>query len=111
TPDFHPMTELAWILAADEKHRDALRAFGLAKQACEITGYNEPQCLSTLGMALAENGRFEEAAKVVEKAAVLSKRIKDSEFRERILDQLKLFRNGERYHGKPIPTQLFKAHS
>jgi len=65
---------LAWVLATieDENLRDPAEAIRLAERACELTGYNEPGMLDTLGVAYAAAGRFDEAVEIAEKAKELA---------------------------------------
>jgi Tfp pilus assembly protein PilF len=65
---------LAWVLATveDEKLRNPTRAIELAEGACELTGYERPEMLDTLGVAYAAAGRFDEAVKIAEKAGELA---------------------------------------
>ncbi len=60
------MNNLAWLLATCPQDwvRDGATALRLATQACEISHWQKPNCLGTLGAALAETGRFPEAVKM-----------------------------------------------
>ena len=61
---------LAWIRAthALPKLRDGEQALRLAIRACELTRSRDPQVMDVLGAALAECGRFEEAAFTAQRA-------------------------------------------
>jgi len=61
---------LGWILATSKERefRDGAEAVRLAKRACELTNYRNPETLNTLAAAYAEVGRFTEAVKVAQKA-------------------------------------------
>ena len=65
---------LAWVLATveDEKLRNPGEAVRLAEGACELTDYNQPEMLDTLGVAYAAAGRFDEAVEIAEKARELA---------------------------------------
>ena len=56
----------------DEKLRNPVRAVELAERACELTDYNQPAMLDTLGVAYAAAGRFAEAVEIAEKAKELA---------------------------------------
>jgi spermidine synthase len=65
-----PMNSLAWILAThnNPKVRDPQEAVNLARQACELTDYQNPGFLDTLAAAYAAAGRFSDAVSTAEKA-------------------------------------------
>ena len=65
------LTTRAWVAATcpDAKFRDGPKALELAKRACEITKWNEPNCLDTLAAAYAENAEFTEAVRWLKKAS------------------------------------------
>lgn len=76
TPDFAAaLNELAWILATDPRpeFRNGPQAVGLAGQACDLTGQQNPAMLLTLAAAYAEAGRFSEAIATVEKGQNIAK--------------------------------------
>jgi len=60
---YEALNDLAWLLATttEDSVRSPQRALELAKQACEITGYEQWNTLDTLAAAQAENGQFAEA--------------------------------------------------
>jgi protein O-mannosyl-transferase len=64
------LNALAWILATypDRDVRNGEEAVSLAERACQLTAYQEPRFVGTLGAAYAEAGRFEEAVTAAEKA-------------------------------------------
>jgi len=73
--DFVPaLNGLAWLRAThpEASVRDGAEAAALALRACELTGRGSFVCLDTLAAALAESGRFDEAAGVAERAAALA---------------------------------------
>jgi tetratricopeptide (TPR) repeat protein len=72
---FTAANNLAWILATnkDEKIRDGKRAVEVAKSVCEATQYKDYRFFSTLGAAYAENGEFENAVAITEKAIDMAK--------------------------------------
>jgi tetratricopeptide (TPR) repeat protein len=67
------LNQLARVLATDEDAgvRNGPEAVRLATRAVEVTDGRQPQALDTLGMALAEAGRFPEAAAAARQAADL----------------------------------------
>lgn len=69
------LNNLSWVLATspDDKVRDGKRSIELATKACELTDYNMPHILSTLGAGYAETGDFETAIKWSNKAVKLGR--------------------------------------
>jgi tetratricopeptide (TPR) repeat protein len=65
---------LAWFLATCplQKFRDGRRAVELARVACDITQWKQPNCLDTLAAAYAESGDFDEAVQWQTQAVDLS---------------------------------------
>ena len=65
------LNNLAWLLATspDDALRDGKRAVELAKQACDVTDWEEAHIISTLAAAHAEAGDFE-AARTYSRQAV-----------------------------------------
>ena len=80
-----PVITLARVLAShpDPGHRDAAGASALAERACELTGRNAP-AVDALAMALAEAGRFAEAAAAADEALALARKNKDDALADRI---------------------------
>jgi protein O-mannosyl-transferase len=68
------LNNLAWLLATqpDAKFRNGSEAVLLAAHAVELTKTNNPGALDTLGAALAEAGRFNDAVNAARKAAELA---------------------------------------
>ena len=66
---------LGWIKATskDEEFYNPGEALKFARQACELSEYQNPGMLDTLAAALAANGQFEEAAETIGKALQLAK--------------------------------------
>jgi tetratricopeptide (TPR) repeat protein len=63
--DADAYSNLAWLLATcpDAKTRDGEKAVDYATRACELTSWKSSYILATLGVAYAEDGRFEAAIK------------------------------------------------
>ena len=72
--DFQLVIFTARVLASDENPqvRDAAGAMALAEQAGKLAGNAQPLVLDTLAMALAEAGRFGEAARAEQQAVTLA---------------------------------------
>ena len=67
------LNNLAYLLAVcpDNNIRDGGEAIKLSERACKLTGFKEAPLINTLAAALAEQGRFSEAATVSEMASRL----------------------------------------
>jgi tetratricopeptide (TPR) repeat protein len=76
------INDLAWLLAThlDDKIRNGEQAVELARQACELTRYEQPVPLTTLAAAYAETGHFGEAVGAAERALALAKASAHSEY-------------------------------
>lgn len=83
---------LAWMLAtsSDRKVRDGKRALSLATRACELTDWNDYDCLDTIAAAYAQNGDFENAIKYGTQAFELA----PASGREFIGKRLELYKAG-----------------
>jgi Tfp pilus assembly protein PilF len=68
------INNLAWVLAtsSDDRLRNGSRAFELAQQANSLSGGSDPVIMHTLAAALAELGRYEEAAITARRALRLT---------------------------------------
>lgn len=66
--------DLAWVLSTspDETRRNGAEALSLAEKAVALTARRNPNMLSTLAAALAENGRFDEALAALDEALTLA---------------------------------------
>lgn len=90
---------LSWILATSskDKFRDGAEAVQLAKRACELTSYRNPEMLNTLAAAYAEVGDFTEAVKVAQKAIDLYLLTGGQKRAKYIVRLQKLYKAGQRY--------------
>ena len=95
------MNALAWMLAVHKSadFHDPNEAIGLAKRACELTGYEQPAVLDTLACAYAASGRFSEAAATAKKALELARsKEQDQRLIDSIQNNLNLFQAGKPYY-------------
>lgn len=92
------MNNLAWVLATveDAELRDADEAVRLAEAACELSKYEEPSLLDTLGVAYAAAGRFGEAVVAAEKGIRLAEASQGKLVKD-IQGRLELYRAGKAY--------------
>ncbi len=69
------LNSLAWLLAThpDAELRDPRRAIELAERARKLSHDRQPQPLDTLGAALAQAGRFDEAERAARQALALTR--------------------------------------
>jgi tetratricopeptide (TPR) repeat protein len=104
------LNNFAWVLATspDDKVRDGKRAIELATKAAEVTSFQTPHVLSTLGAAYAETGDFESAKKWSQQAVDLSKKAVDTatddQERERLKKELEALEKelANYQEGKPV---------
>jgi tetratricopeptide (TPR) repeat protein len=96
------LNRLAWDFATypDAQLRNGNDAIRLATRACEITGYRVAPCLSTLAVADAEAGKFDDAVSNCEKAIALTEQSGPVDALQKSQELLKLFRNHQAYHEK-----------
>jgi len=90
---------LGWILATNKggEFRDGAEAVRLAKRACELTNYKDPETLNTLAAAYAEVGRFTEAVRVAEDAIDLCLSTENEKRARDIIKLYKLYKTGQAY--------------
>jgi tetratricopeptide (TPR) repeat protein len=87
----------AWLRATcpEAKYRDGAGSVRDALRACELTGWDDPDCIDNLAAAYAENGQFDEAvrwqSKVLEFPAFVGQR------RENARARVKLYQGREPY--------------
>jgi tetratricopeptide (TPR) repeat protein len=101
-PDYvSVLNKLAWLLATCENpnYRAGGQAVELAERGCKLTAYKEPRLLDTLAAAYAEAGRFDEAVRTAERALELAKLLGEGQLAANIGKRLKLYRQGQAYHG------------
>jgi tetratricopeptide (TPR) repeat protein len=109
-PDEGLLNNFAWVLATspEDNLRDGKRAVELATKAAEMSDFQTPHVLSTLGAAYAETGDFETAKKWSAKSIELSQKELDAAEtdveRERILkEKAQLEKELATYEeGKPV---------
>ena len=95
------MNALAWMLAVHKSadFHDPNEAIGLAKRACELSGYEQPAVLDTLACAYAASGRFSEAVATTKKALELARsKEQDQQLIESLQNNLNLFQAGQAYY-------------
>jgi tetratricopeptide (TPR) repeat protein len=82
----------------EARHRDGAKALAAAKTACELTAWNEWQCLGTLAAAYAETGDFENAVRWGDKAVQSAP---NGDQRKKHRDAVALYRQRKPYREQP----------
>jgi tetratricopeptide (TPR) repeat protein len=99
-PD-HPeiLNNLALLLAAcsDVNIRDGAQAIQYAHHACELTHYRAPVIVSTMAVAYAEAGRFDDAIATAQKACDLASALGEQDLLQQDQQLLALFRAHKPY--------------
>lgn len=90
---------LAWLLATcpDEAIRDGSRAVTLAERVVQESSSSDPWAWDTLAAALAEAGRFEEAAATAQEAERLARAMGQSELADAVRARRELYESGRAY--------------
>lgn len=88
----------AWLLATSPQTgcRDGMRAFSLAKKACELTEFKDWTCLDTIAAAYAAAGDFAKAAAWEQKALDLGNALTAADS-EGCLKRLRLYKLSKPY--------------
>jgi protein O-mannosyl-transferase len=104
----NPLVEnnLAWLLATSPEAslRDGARAVELAQHAKTLLGGENAVVLHTLAAALAEAGRFSEAAETAQSALSQAETQSNTGLAAQIQSELKLYQAGSPFHA-PVQTQ------
>jgi len=93
-PDFpEALNNLALMLATSQETdiRNTAQAIQPAERACELTFYGTPSYISTLAVACAEAGRFDDAISTAQKACALASQSGKQELLERYQYLLALY--------------------
>jgi Flp pilus assembly protein TadD len=93
------MNAMAWCLAVNEKTavRNPDKAVKLARQACELTNYKEPELLDTLSVAYAAAGDFDKAVETAQNALELCRSPEQETLKNEIQNRLILYKAGKPY--------------
>lgn len=94
------LNNLARILAVapDPALRNGAQAVPLARRACELTHFKDPNFLNTLAAALAEAGKFDEAVSTAQNACDLAAATGNAQLLEQNRKMLDLFQHHQAYH-------------
>ena len=100
------LNSLAWILATaeDTKFRNPNEALELARKACKLTNYQQPQMLDTLAAAYAAADDFQKAIETAEKAAQLAVSAGNRKLAGKIQGRIELYK-ADRPCRDQMPTQ------
>jgi len=99
-PDYpEAQNGLAWQLATlgPTEGGDPVRALTLARRACELTHNNDVNCLDTLAVAYAANGRFNDAIATTQTAIALARSSGQTELLQPMEARLELYRGRHAY--------------
>jgi tetratricopeptide (TPR) repeat protein len=88
------LNTLAWTLATcpNQSLRDPPKALELARQACALTRFKNPQYLNTLAVAYSTLNNFGEAVKISERALAIAQAKGDQKLAVNLQKQLDLFK-------------------
>jgi hypothetical protein len=94
------LNNLARILAVapDPALRNGAEAVPLARRACELTHFKDPNFLDTLAAALAESGNFDEAVTTARNACDLAAAAGNAQMLEQYRKMVDLFQHRQAYH-------------
>ncbi len=102
------LNDLAWMLATQTNGplRNLAEAENCAKRACELTHYEDPKCLDTLGVVLAGAGHTNEAVAWIEKAVALATAAGDAPVAAQLQQRLAAYHTDHRTNQnlKPAPS-------
>jgi tetratricopeptide (TPR) repeat protein len=105
-PQWAPATNrTAWDLATNPnpRFRNGPLALRLARQVCQATANEQPECLDTLAAAYAEERHYDEAAALAHRALAIADRAVTPGFRTQVEGRLKLYKKGQPYRQKRRP--------
>ena len=99
------LSNLAFFLATCQEPtlHDLPEATRLAEEACQLTHYQTPAFLSTLGIVYSEAGRFPEAIQMAEKAQALANEMDEQELAQQVQAALDLYRAQRPFHESMRP--------
>jgi len=101
------LNRLAWVLATspDDSVRNSPEALRLADAVHEQTGRKQAMSFDTLAAALAENGRFNDAADVATQGASLASAAGQSQLASAIQARAERYRAGQPHRDGPVRGQ------
>jgi Flp pilus assembly protein TadD len=96
------LNNLGWLYATyeDATTENANKAIEYARRSCELTGYNDPVYLDTLGVAYAAAGKFEEAKAMAGKALIIATANGQEKITSEVEKRIKLYEAGQPYREK-----------
>ncbi len=104
------LVQLAWLLAThpDPDIRDSNQALPLAQRAAYLTHHNSSGVLDVLAAVWAEQGHFERAVLLANKAAIVAEKAHQKEVIGPIRKRLLLYQQNQPY--RENPAQLWSEH-
>jgi protein O-mannosyl-transferase len=109
--DLKTLNTLAWALAThpNQSIADPAAAEQLARKAVELNRGISPLPLDTLGVALAREGKFDEAISTATEALRIAQQRRQSELERHIRDRLNLYRNSKPFLSTTQPAAATRA--
>ncbi len=99
------MVQLIWLLSSDPnpKVRNGTQAVSLAEHLIVLVGEKQPAALDALAAALAEAGRYREAAAIASHAAALAARFDMADLAKSIGQRRRVYLSGHPFRGQGVP--------
>jgi spermidine synthase len=99
-----PWSSMAWVLATtdDKSIRNVDQAIQIGERVCRATQFKEPSALDTLAVAYAAKGRFEDAARLAEKAIERCRELRQLELAKTIGRRLELYQAGKPFQRSAV---------
>jgi tetratricopeptide (TPR) repeat protein len=91
------LNNIAWLMTTQKSVRNPEEALGFALQACELTNFEHPVFLDTLGAAYAATGKFDQAIETAQKAINIVTAANQPQMANEIQKRIELYKNKQCY--------------